>query len=201
MRVVLGVSGASGAALAPSVAWHLAAKGAEIDLVISRAGRLTLATECDPRAESGLRAMAARCAPVSDVGAGIASGSAPGAGMIVAPCSMRTLAAIAHGMDDNLLTRAAGVQLKQRRPLVLLAREAPLTLAHLRNMVAVTEMGATVMPPVPAWYLLPDSLDAATDQIAARAVDLLGLPGAPCASAWQGGAGGGTCTEPRDKTS
>lgn len=104
--------------------------------------------------------------------------------MIVAPCSMRSLAAIAHGLDDNLLTRAASVQLKERRRLVLLARESPLTLAHLRNMTAVTEMGGIVAPPVPAFYLRPESLAAAVEQIAARAVDLLGL-GRPQAQAWE----------------
>ncbi|WP_296762663.1 UbiX family flavin prenyltransferase [Sediminimonas sp.] len=185
-RVVLGVSGASGAALALAAARHLAARGVGIDLVISRAARRTLATECGAHAEAALRGLATRSYPVSDIGAAIASGSVPVAGMIVAPCSMRTLAAVAHGLDDNLLTRAAGVSLKQRRPLVLLAREAPLTLAHLRNMTAVTEMGAIVMPPVPAWYMGADGMDAVTDQIAARAVDLLGLPGAPCAAGWQG---------------
>jgi 4-hydroxy-3-polyprenylbenzoate decarboxylase len=103
--------------------------------------------------------------------------------MLVAPCSMRSLAAVAHALDDNLLTRAAGVQLKERRPLVLLAREAPLTLAHLRNMTAATEMGAVVLPPVPAFYLRPETLAEAVAQIAARAVDLLRL-GPPRARAW-----------------
>ncbi len=103
--------------------------------------------------------------------------------MIVAPCSMRSLAAIAHGFDDNLLTRAAGVQLKERRPLVLLPREAPLTLAHLRNMQAAAEMGAVILPPVPAFYLRPASLADLTAQIAARAVDLLHLA-PPQARAW-----------------
>ncbi len=107
--------------------------------------------------------------------------------MIVAPCSMRSLAAIAHGLDDNLLTRAAGVQLKERRPLVLLAREAPLTLAHLRNMVAATELGAIVLPPVPAFYLGAQSLDEITAQIGARAVDLLRLA-PPGARQWAPGA-------------
>jgi 4-hydroxy-3-polyprenylbenzoate decarboxylase len=121
--------------------------------------------------------------PVVDLGAAIASGSFPVAGMIVAPCSMRSLAAIAQGLDDTLLTRAASVQLKERRPLVLLAREAPLTLAHLRNMTAATEMGAVILPPVPAFYLRPVTVAEVTAQIAARAVDLLRL-GPPQAAAW-----------------
>ncbi len=182
-RVVLGVAGASGAALALAAAQHLARIGAQVDLVVSPAAERTLAEECGPDALARLERLVARRHGVRDVGAAIASGSCPVAGMIVAPCSMRTLAAIAHGLDDNLLTRAAGVQLKERRPLVLLAREAPLTLAHLRNMTAVTEMGAMVLPPVPAFYLHPPSLEAAVAQIAARAVDLLRLA-PPVAEDW-----------------
>lgn len=189
-RVVLGVSGASGAATGLAVSRRLAALGVGIDLVLSPAARRTLAQEVGPEAEAEITALATRAHPIEDIGAEIASGSAPVAGMIVAPCSMRSLAAIAHGLDDNLLTRAASVQLKERRRLVLLAREAPLTLAHLRNMTAVTEMGAIVMPPVPAFYLRPDSLDAIVDQIAARAVDLLGIA-APVAQAWRGEVSGG----------
>ncbi|NGM46168.1 UbiX family flavin prenyltransferase [Rhodobacter sp. SGA-6-6] len=183
MRVVLGVSGASGAALALDCARALARAGAEIDLVLSAMAERTLAEEVGPGAQGELEAMAARVHPRGDMGAAIASGSCPVAGMIVAPCSMRSLAAIAHGLDDNLLTRAASVQLKERRPLVLLAREAPLTLAHLDNMRAATLMGAVVLPPVPAFYLRPASLAEATAQIAARAVDLLRL-GPPQARAW-----------------
>ncbi len=185
-RVILGVSGASGGRLAPDCARALARLGAEVDLVLSPMGRRTLAEELGPDALGELTAMAARVHPVRDLGAAIASGSCPVAGMIVAPCSMRSLAAIAQGLDDNLLTRAAGVQLKERRPLVLIARESPLTLAHLRAMTAVTEMGGIVMPPVPAFYLRPGSLDEVTAEIAARAVDLLRL-GPPMARAWQPG--------------
>lgn len=182
-RVVLGVSGASGAVLSLAVARHLLNSGAEIDLVASAAAERTLAQECGAGASEELRAMAARCHPVHDIGAAIASGSVLVSGMIVAPCSMRSLAAIAHGFDDNLLTRAAGVQLKERRRLILLAREAPLTLAHLRNMTAVTEMGAVVMPPVPAFYLGHGTLEEAASQVAARAVDMMNLSAA-CAQAW-----------------
>jgi 4-hydroxy-3-polyprenylbenzoate decarboxylase len=185
-RVVLGVSGASGAALGCAVAQGLAARGAEIDLVVSPAAARTLAAECGTGAQAELEGLATRVHPASDVGAAIASGSVPVAGMIVAPCSMRSLAAIATGLDDNLLTRAASVQLKERRRLVLLARESPLTLAHLANMTRVTEMGGIIVPPVPAFYLGPASVQAVVDQIAARAIDLLGL-GAPSARAWGGG--------------
>ncbi|NSY39861.1 UbiX family flavin prenyltransferase [Leisingera sp. ANG59] len=182
-RIVLGVSGASGALLGLAVARHLRRLGVEIDLVTSAAAERTLAQECGAGAAEELRAMAARCHPVHDIGAAIASGSVPVSGMIVAPCSMRSLAAIAHGLDDNLLTRAAGVQLKERRRLVLLARETPLTLAHLRNMASVTEMGAVVMPPVPAFYLAHGTLAEAASQVAARAVDLMALSD-PCAQPW-----------------
>ncbi|MES0826990.1 UbiX family flavin prenyltransferase [Ruegeria sp. SCP11] len=182
-RVVLGVSGASGAALGLAVARNLARQGIEIDLVVSPAAHLTLAQECGANALDELRDLASRHHATEDVGASIASGSVPVAGMIVAPCSMRTLAAISLGLDDNLLTRAASVQLKERRPLILLTREAPLTLAHLRNMTAATEMGAVIMPPVPAFYLGPQDLDDVVDQIAARSVDSLRI-GNPTAARW-----------------
>lgn len=186
MRVVLGVSGASGAVLALDCATALRRAGARLDLVLSAMAERTLADEVGPDAQARLCAMATRVHPRGDLGAAIASGSCPVAGMIVAPCSMRSLAAIAQGFDDNLLTRAAGVQLKERRPLVLLTREAPLTLAHLKNMQAATEMGAVILPPVPAFYLRPASLAEATAQIAARAVDLLRLA-PPQARAWSPG--------------
>jgi 4-hydroxy-3-polyprenylbenzoate decarboxylase len=182
-RIVLGVSGASGAALALDCARALRAAGAAVDLVLSAMAERTLALEIGPGARDELVGLADRLHPVIDLGAAIASGSCPVHGMIVAPCSMRSLAAIAHGLDDNLLTRSASVQLKERRPLVLLAREAPLTLAHLRNMTAVTEMGAVVLPPVPAFYLLPETTAQITAQVAARAVDLLRIA-TPQARAW-----------------
>lgn len=181
--VILGVSGASGAALALDCARVLKAVGARVELVLSPMAERTLSLEIGPEARDDLVSIADRLHPVIDLGAVLASGSFPVAGMIVAPCSMRSLAAIAHGLDDNLLTRAASVQLKERRPLVLLTREAPLTLAHLRNMTAVTEMGAIVMPPVPAFYLRPETTAQITAQIAARAVDLLHIA-PPKAHAW-----------------
>ena len=182
-RVILGVSGASGAVLALECARLLARIGVEIDLTLSAMAERTLELEIGPHAKVDLVAFATRLHGIRDLGASVASGSYPVAGMIVAPCSMRSLAAIAHGLDDNLLTRAAGVQLKERRRLVLLTREAPLTLAHLKNMQAATEMGAIILPPVPAFYLRPASLAEITAQIAARAVDLLGIA-RPLARAW-----------------
>lgn len=183
-RVVLGVAGASGAALALATAHHLTRLGADIDLVVSGAAERTLLAECGDTALADLSAMATHH-DRTNIGATIASGSAPVDGMIVAPCSMRSLAAIANGLDDNLLTRAASVQLKERRPVVLMTREAPLTLAHLRNMTAATEMGAIILPPVPAFYLMPENLDQVVDQIAARAVDLLRIA-PPIALDWKG---------------
>lgn len=182
-RVVLGVSGASGAALALDCARALRRTGAMVELVLSAMAERTLTLEIGAGARDELVGLADRLHPVIDLGAAIASGSFPVHGMIVAPCSMRSLAAIAQGLDDTLLTRSASVQLKERRPLVLLAREAPLTLAHLRNMTAATEMGAVVMPPVPAFYLRPQTTAEITAQIAARAVDLLRLAPAQ-ARAW-----------------
>lgn len=182
-RVVLGISGASGAALGLSVARQVTALGAELDLVVSAAAERTLAEECSTEALKILHALATRYHDRSNIGASIASGSVPVSGMIIAPCSMRSLAAIANGFDDNLLTRAAGVQLKERRRLVLLTREAPLTLAHLRNMTAATKQGAIILPPVPAFYLRPQNISEIIDQIAARAIDLLGLS-RPVARQW-----------------
>ena len=185
-RVILGVSGASGAVLAMACARALNRIGAEVDLTFSPMAERTLALEVGPTAQAELQALVSRIHPIGDLGAAIASGSHPVAGMIVAPCSMRSLAAIAHGLDDNLLTRAAGVQLKERRPLICLAREAPLTLAHLRNMTALTEMGGIILPPVPAFYLHPATITEIAAQIAARAVDLLRLA-PPQATGWNPG--------------
>lgn len=183
-RVVVGVSGASGAVVAVRIVELLAARGAGVHLVVSSAAERTLALEVDAAAAGRLRSMAAAVYDAADIGASIASGSFPVAGMIVAPCSMRTLAAIAHSLSDNLLVRAADVQLKERRPLVLIARETPLHLGHLRAMTAVTEMGAIVMPPVPAFYRRPESVDAIVDHLARRAIDQLRL-GPQLAEAWE----------------
>lgn len=186
-RVVVGISGASGAALGARIVERLAAlPGVETHLVVSEAARRTLDLECPPGTLERLAALVHRHHPVGNVGASIASGSFPVRGMIVAPCSMQTLSAVATGRTDTLLTRAADVQLKERRRLVLLARETPLHLGHLRNMVAATEMGAIVMPPVPAFYHCPRSVEEIVDHIAARAIDLLALPHAPLAKSWDG---------------
>lgn len=186
-RVVLGVSGASGAAIALRVGELLASlPGVELHLIVSQAATRTLEHELGPGALVRLIDLCDHHHPIQDIGASIASGSFRTAGMIVAPCSMRTLAGIAIGLSDNLIIRAADVHLKERRPLILLARETPLHLGHLRNMVAVTEMGATVMPPVPAFYHRPQGVADIVDHIARRAIDLLRLDQVALASEWQG---------------
>lgn len=186
-RVVLGVSGASGAGIALGIGKILAQMAdVEMHLVVSDAGERTLAHEAGPEAVDALGGLAACRHAVGDIGAAIASGSFETAGMIIAPCSMRTTAAIAAGISDTLLTRAADVHLKERRRLVLVVRESPLHLGHLRAMAAVTEYGAIVAPAVPAFYLAPASVDDVIAQIARRAVDLLSLGGPAQATAWTG---------------
>jgi 4-hydroxy-3-polyprenylbenzoate decarboxylase len=186
-RVILGVSGASGAVLALKMAELLADEpSVETHLVISDAAHLTLLHEVGPHALERLQSLCDVVHANEDVGAFIASGSFRIRGMIVAPCSMRTLASIASGNTANLLTRAADVQLKERRRLVLLTRETPLHLGHLRNMTAVTEMGAIVMPPVPAFYHRPQSADEIVAHLSARAIDILDLPIPSLATPWQG---------------
>ena len=192
-RVVLGVSGASGAALALAVAARLRATGCvETHLVISRAARRTLLIEAGREAVRQLEALADKVHAANDLAAPIASGSFRTAAMIVAPCSMRTLGAIASGIADNLLVRAADVHLKERRRLVLMARESPLHLGHLRQMTAVTEMGGIIAPPVPPFYLGANDIGEMVDQMAARAIDLLGLDLPQQALAWGGEASAGT---------
>jgi 4-hydroxy-3-polyprenylbenzoate decarboxylase len=146
----------------------------ETHLLISPAGVLNLKVELGLDRQS-VEALADVTHPTGGIGASIASGSFATVGMVVAPCSMRSLAAIAHGLCDNLITRAADVCLKERRRLVLLPREAPLHLAHLRNMTTVTEMGGVIFPPLPAFYLRPSSIEAMVDGSLARVLDLLGV--------------------------
>ncbi|MGA8786820.1 MAG: UbiX family flavin prenyltransferase, partial [Polaromonas sp.] len=158
--------------------------GVESHLVVSDAGWRNLQHELDMDRAS-VEAMADHVHDNRNVGAAIASGSFKCSGMFIAPCSMRTLAAVAHGLGDNLLTRAADVMLKERRRLVLLVRESPLHLTHLRNMVSVTEMGGIVCPPLPAFYLRPQSVNDIVNHSVARALDLLDLPHS-LAPRWEG---------------
>ncbi len=186
-RVVLGVTGASGAAIAVRIVELLRdLPNMETHLVISRAAERTLVHEVGPDAIDRLARLATRRYDVEDVGAPIASGSHSTAGMIVAPCSIRTLSAIAAGITDNLLVRAADVQLKERRRLVLVARESPLHAGHLRAMMQVTECGAIVAPPVPAFYHKPNTIAEIIDQFARRMIDLLQLTEEPLSTPWTG---------------
>lgn len=178
-RLVVGVSGATGIAYAIQILRRLKQVGIESHLVVSKAGDLTRTYETSLSVNE-LRAMADVNYRVGDVSAAISSGSYKTMGMIVAPCSMRTLAEIATGMSSTLLTRAADVTLKERRKLVLLPRETPLHAAHLRNMLAVTDMGGIIMPPVPAFYLKPATIDELVDDTVCRVLDLfdIDVPGA-----------------------
>ena len=173
-RVVVGITGATGAVYAVRLLRRLREAGRETHLIASAAGVLSVHHELglDRRALEQLADVA--YAP-GDVGAAIASGSFAIEAMVVAPCSMKSLAAIALGMGDNLLTRAADVTLKERRRLVLMVRETPFNLAHLRNMTAATEMGAVIFPPLPAFYHRPQSLDDLIDDTVERALALLGV--------------------------
>jgi flavin prenyltransferase len=184
-RVVLGITGASGAAFGLRVLTLLRdAQDVETHLVVSKAGAVTLRYECDVTL-SDVRAMADVSYRSGDIGAAIASGSFPVDAMIVAPCSIKTLAAIALSYTDDLISRAADVCLKEGRPLLLMVRETPLHLGHLRTMVAATEAGAIIAPPVPAFYPRPQSIDDMIDHSARRALARVGLTElAP--TAWHG---------------
>ena len=173
-RLVVGISGATGIAYGMRVLELARKAGVQTHLVVTPAGQQTRSHETGLSAFD-LAAMADVSYRPADIGAAIASGSFRTAGMIVAPCSIRTLSAIAYSTGDNLLTRAADVTLKERRRLVLMVRETPLTLGHLRAMTAVTESGGIVMPPVPAFYLRPESVDDIVGHTAGRALDLLGI--------------------------
>ena len=183
-RVVVGITGATGAVYAQRLLARLKAAGAETHLVLSPAGVLNAHHELGLDRHA-LEALADHAYSPADIGAAIASGSFRSDAMVVAPCSMRTLAAIAHGLSDNLLTRAADVALKERRRLVLMVRETPFNLAHLRNMTLVTEMGGVIFPPLPAFYHRPQSIDEMVDDTVERVLALIGIKGA-APKAWAG---------------
>ena len=183
-RLVVGISGATGALYPVMLLKRARALGIETHLVVTPSGVLNVHHELG-LSRSELEALADRSYAPGDVGACIASGSFGTSAMVVAPCSMKTLAAIAHGLSDNLLTRAADVTLKERRRLVLMVRETPFNLAHLRNMTAVTEMGGVVFPPLPAFYLKPASIDEMVAEGVERVLALLGFASA-APRAWQG---------------
>lgn len=177
-RLVVGVSGASGIVYGLRVLDACRDLGIESHLVMSKAAALTLAQETK-LSVAEVNAKASVVHKVSDIGAAIASGSFRTLGMIVAPCSVRTMSEIATGVTSSLLSRAADVVLKERRPLVLMVRETPLHLGHLRTLVKLAEMGAVIAPPLPAFYAQPASIGAMVDQSVGRALDLFGLSWTP----------------------
>jgi 4-hydroxy-3-polyprenylbenzoate decarboxylase len=183
-RIVVGISGASGVIYGVRALALLRELSVETHLVMSRAAKLTLSQETDLKV-ADVEAMADVVHRNDNIGATIASGSFRTLGMLVAPCSVRSLSEIATGVTSSLLSRAADVALKERRRVVLMVREAPLHAGHLRSMLAVTEMGAVVTPPVPAFYLRPTSIEAMVDQTVGRALDLFGLE-AEGIQRWQG---------------
>jgi 4-hydroxy-3-polyprenylbenzoate decarboxylase len=174
-RIVVAITGATGAIYGVQLLRRLAAvPGVETHLVISDAATLTLHQEVGLQRRD-VEALAHVMHRNRDIGASIASGSFRTDGMVIAPCSMKTLAAVAHGLSDNLIARAADVVLKERRRLILMVRETPFNLAHLRNMTAVTEMGGVVFPPLPSFYHRPATIDEMVDHTVARVMDLLGV--------------------------
>jgi 4-hydroxy-3-polyprenylbenzoate decarboxylase len=183
-RLIVAITGASGTIYGTRLLGHLRAAGVETHLVLSSAGVLNAHHELGLR-RTAIEQLADVVHPVTDLGASISSGSFDSDGMVIAPCSVKTLAAVAHGFGDNLIGRAADVCLKERRRLVLLVREAPLNLAHIRAMEAVTLMGGVVFPPVPAFYLRPTSIEALVDCTLARVLDLFGIEHS-IAPRWQG---------------
>lgn len=183
-RLVVGITGATGAAYGVRLLQRARELGAQTHLVVTPAGVLNVHHELGLDRKA-LEALADAAYAPGDVGACVASGSFDTAAMVVAPCSMKTLAAVAHGLSDNLLTRAADVTLKERRRLVLMVRETPFNLAHLRNMTAVTEMGGIVFPPLPAFYNRPASIEEMVADTVERVLALVGLGGTQV-RAWQG---------------
>ncbi|AOB33960.1 3-octaprenyl-4-hydroxybenzoate carboxy-lyase [Bordetella sp. H567] len=174
-RLVVGVTGATGSLYAIRLLQALRdVPDVETHLVVSAAGVLNVKHELDMTREQ-VQALADHVYSVRDIGATLASGAFATAGMVIVPCSMRTLAAVAHGLSDNLITRAADVTLKERRRLVMMVRETPYNLAHLRNMTAVTEMGGIVFPPLPAFYFRPASIEEMVDQTIARVLGMFDI--------------------------
>lgn len=176
-RLIVGISGASGIVYGVRILEALRRADVETHLVMTRAAQVTLAHETSLKV-ADVQAIAGVVHRSEDVAASISSGSFQTMGMIVAPCSIRSLSEIASGVTSNLLTRAADVVLKERRRLVLMVRETPLHLGHLRSMMQATEMGAIVMPPVPAFYARPQTIDDIVDHSVGRTLDLFGIDNA-----------------------
>ena len=183
-RLIVGMTGATGSVYGIRLLQALQGSDVETHLVISGWGARTLVHET-PYSLEQVRALATRAYSDNDQGAALSSGSFLTAGMVIAPCSMRTLSAIAHGQGENLVHRAADVVLKERRRLVLLVREAPLSDIHLENMLKLSRMGVVMLPPVPAFYSHPQTLDDIVNHIVSRTLDQFGIP-APFAKRWDG---------------
>lgn len=183
-KIIIAITGASGAVYGVRLLEACRKLGVQTHLMISPAGGLTLHQEMGLKRED-VEALATEVHAVKDVGACVASGSFETDGMIIAPCSMKTLASVAHGMSDNLISRSADVCLKERRRLVLMVRETPFNLAHLRNMTSVTEMGGVIFPPLPAFYHHPENLEAMVQHSVGRVLQLMGIEQA-LSPAWQG---------------
>ena len=183
-RLVVGISGASGAVYGIRILQALQGCGIETHLVMSESARITLAAET-PFSVAEVEALATEVHHVRNIGASIASGSFQSLGMVIAPCSVRSLSEVAWGTTSNLLTRAADVALKERRRLVLMLRETPLHEGHIRSMLQVTRSGAIVMPPVPAFYAKPKSIDEMVDHSVGRCLDLFDID-SKLVSRWNG---------------
>lgn len=173
-RLIVGVTGASGSIFAVKLLERLRGSGIETHLILSQWGARTLVHETSYSVQQ-VQELATERYPIGDVGAAIASGSFLTLGMVIVPCSMRTLGAIAHGVGDNLIHRAADVVLKERRRLVLAVREAPLSEIHLENMLKLARMGVSICPPTPAFYNHPQTLDDLVDYAVTRLLDQLGI--------------------------
>ena len=173
-KLIVGISGASGIIYGIRMLEALRASNVETHLVMSKSAELTLSYESDLRADD-VKALADHWYPVKDVGAAVSSGSFPTTGMVIAPCSVRTMSEIATGVTSSLLTRAADVVLKERRKLVLMVRETPFHTGHLRTMTALSEMGAIIAPPLPAMYTRPESADDIINHSVGRVLDLFEL--------------------------
>jgi flavin prenyltransferase len=189
LRIVVGVTGASGAIYPLRLLQKLNRPGVEIHLVLSRSGEKTLFLETGKKA-ADLKSLAHHSWSVDDISAPLASGSFSTAGMVIAPCSIHTMSSVAYGITSNLLTRAADVTLKERRRLILMVRESPLHLGHLKTMTALAEMGAVIAPPIPGFYNQPATIDDLVDSSVDRVLDLLGLPDEN-ARRWNGPRGAG----------
>lgn len=184
-RIIVGISGASGIVYGIRLLEVLKDIGIETHLVMSKSAEVTLAYETKMKV-AAVKALASVVHAPTNIAAAISSGSFKTRGMIIAPCSIRTVSEIATGVTSSLMSRAADVVLKERRRLVLLARETPLNLAHLRNMAAVTEMGGIVFPPVPAFYVRPASLDDMVNHTVGRVLDLFDVEHSDLVHRWEG---------------